>query len=146
MNDLTLKPSPASLPGRPAASVRQLFSLSIFSIHLQTAPAKQINIVQVSPECRASRLQGVYPALEATRRAREDAGVAHGVGKQRAALVRGEQVDGEIARVAAAQRPELPLRPLDRDAHQLSGRETGLPNALVEFRAETAERTAVLGN
>src|SRR5262245_9587610 len=59
----------------------------------------------------AAGSQGVDPAVEASGRARQDAGITHGVGEQRAAFVGGHQVGGKIVSVAAAQRPELLFGP-----------------------------------
>ena len=65
----------------------------------------------------AGSSERVDPPGETASLAGEDARVAEGVGEQRAALVGGEKAHGEIARVTAAECPELLLSPLDRNAH-----------------------------
>src|SRR5215472_7212522 len=90
--------------------------------------------------------QGVDPAVEAASRPGQDAGITQGVGEQCAAFVGGEQIEGKIVCVAAAQRLELLLRPFDREAHQVSYGEVRRLDALAEFRAETAQRATVLGH
>ena len=45
----------------------------------------------------------VDPAAQAACRPGQDAGVTHGAGEQRASLVGGDQVEGQVVRVAAAQ-------------------------------------------
>src|SRR5215470_13375911 len=82
---------------------------------------------------RGGGSEGVDPAVEALCRPGQHAGITHGVGEQRAALIGGQQVEGKVARVTPAQRPELLLGPFDRHAHQLSRRETWRYDALAEF-------------
>src|SRR5262249_10386039 len=85
----------------------------------------------------------VDPAVETTRFADEDVWIAERVGQQRASFIGGDEADREVIGVAPAQRPELLLRPLDGDAHQLRDREAGAGGAFVQLRAEAAIRAPV---
>ena len=108
-------------------------------------PAKRINAKAVAP---LKALRG-RPALDRVDPLGDPGGfavhklrVAEGVGKQRGALVSGDDLDGEIAAVSAAHGQELPLRPVDRNPHQLGG-DARAVRALVQLRAERAARAAV---
>jgi hypothetical protein len=66
-------------------------------------------------------------------------------GQQRSALVPGDDLDGEVARVVAAGGLELPLRPVDGGCHELGGQAEAV-GALGEFLAERAVRATVSGD
>ncbi len=58
---------------------------------------------QRAREMSSTASQRVDPVVQAACGPGQDAGVAHGVGEQRAAFVGSEQVQGKVVRVAAAQ-------------------------------------------
>lgn len=118
----------------------------------RAAPEQRISDTtrRLDPRRTATRVRSlrkrVNPALEPPRFAGHQLWVAERVGQQSNALIRGDQPDGEVARVAAADQPELALRPLDRELEQVCTVQ-GL-GALVELPAEeqrnvTAEFEAI---
>src|SRR5262245_27117919 len=94
----------------------------------------------------AALRERVDPAFESSRLPAHQLRIVKGVGEQCCTLDAAEEGDGEVARVAPAELPELLLGPVYDEGEHVRGFSVEAVVALAELGAKAADRTAVEGD